>query len=70
MTSQKYVLYCPKCGRVEGFVPESAADDEDDTGEAETTIDDEVVDTPRGASTRVRCPRCGGWVAPDRVRPA
>jgi predicted RNA-binding Zn-ribbon protein involved in translation (DUF1610 family) len=69
MTSQKYALYCPKCGRVEGFVPESAADDEDDT-EAETMIDEEVVVTPRGSATRVRCPQCGGWVAPDRVRPA
>ena len=69
MTSQKYVLYCPKCGRVEGFVPESAADDEDDT-EAESIIDEEVVVTPSGSRTRVRCPQCGGWVAPDRVRPA
>jgi predicted RNA-binding Zn-ribbon protein involved in translation (DUF1610 family) len=69
MTDQKYVLYCPKCGRVEGFVPETF-DQDDDTTESDEVISEEVVRTVGGTSTRVRCPRCGGWVPADRVRPA
>lgn len=70
MTQQKYVLYCPKCGRVEGFVPEAYDSDDDAIGEPEQEISEEVVQTAGGTRVRVRCPRCGGWVAPDRVRPA
>ncbi len=70
MTQQKYALYCPKCGRVEGFVPESSDEGGDDgIGEADEVISEEVVRTPSGTSLRVRCPRCGGWVKGDRVRP-
>ena len=66
---EKYVLHCPRCGRVEGFV--SASDDEpDETPEAEMLIEKEVVRTPSGPAVRLRCPRCGQWIRPDRAGPA
>lgn len=69
MGEEKYVLNCPKCGRVEGIVP--TGDEEDETtAEADVVIEREVVQTPAGISQRVRCPRCGKWIKADRVGPA
>jgi len=69
MGEEKYVLNCPRCGPVEGIVPGRDAD-ERGLPEGEVIIEEEVVQTAGGTTTRVRCPRCGGWVKPDRVRPA
>ena len=71
MSQEKYALNCPKCGRVEGFVDSALADDEDDiVADSEVEIEEEVVRTASGTTTRVRCPRCGGWVKSDRLGPA
>ena len=67
MSGDRYVLDCPRCGRVEGFAPN---DDYDEGGaESEAAIDIEVIRTADGPATRVRCPVCGLWVAADRARP-
>ena len=69
MQEEKFVLNCPKCGRVEGFFP-SAEGESDDAPEEEMIIDEDVVQTPAGPKMRVRCPSCGQWIAADRARPA
>jgi uncharacterized C2H2 Zn-finger protein len=66
---EKYVLHCPRCGRVEGFLAGSN-DEPDETPEAEGLIEKEVVRTPAGLAVRLRCPRCGQWIKPDRATPA
>ena len=71
MTELKYVLNCPDCGRVEGFLAAVHAEEDDDAGlEPEMVIEQHVVKTPTGVTTRFRCPRCGRWVQSDRARPA
>ena len=70
MVDEKYMLNCPRCGRVEGFVP-ADFDDDQPASDTETEIDRDVVQTREGKpAMRVRCPRCGQWVASDRVGPA
>ena len=66
---EKYVLNCPRCGPVVGLVSD-ASDEPGEGPEAETVIEEEVVDTPGGPAVRVRCPRCGQWIKPDQARPA
>lgn len=66
---EKYILNCPNCGKVEGFFPESD-DEPEELPDGEAVIEDDVVNTPAGPAVRVRCPRCGQWVKPDRARPA
>lgn len=66
---EKVVLNCPRCGRVEGYVPVAAGED-DDSPESESIIEEEVVRTPAGPAIRVRCPQCGQWIKPDQARPA
>ncbi len=71
MGQEKYVVNCPGCGRVEGFVSSvNGYDDEEDSPEAEMSIEQQDVRTSGGQSTRIRCPRCGRWLQPDRIRPA
>lgn len=70
MAEEKYVLNCPHCGQVEGFVSVDAQDEAELPPDSEMFIEEEVVRTPSGTTTRLRCPRCGRWVKPDRVRPA
>lgn len=66
---EKYILNCPRCGRVEGYVPVSSGEP-DETPDSDSVIEEEVVHTPAGPAVRVRCPQCGQWVRPDRARPA
>lgn len=72
MLDEKYVVDCPTCGRVEGYVAGAAraGDDPGEPDDAENLIDSEVFEGPHGPASRVRCPRCGGWVAGDRAWPA
>ncbi len=70
MSEQKYILNCPKCGRVEGFLPDANEGYDQASATAETVIEEEVVHTPEGVTTRLRCPQCGSWVRPDQVGPA
>ena len=66
---EKYVINCPRCGRVEGLVADSS-EEPGESPEAETLIEVDVIRTPAGPAIRMRCPRCGQWVKPDRVHPA
>lgn len=70
MADEKYVLNCPHCGPVEGFVATDLQEQADSPPDSETFIEEEVVRTPVGTSSRVRCPRCGRWIKPDQIRPA
>jgi len=69
MQEEKYVLNCPRCGRVEGYIA-SATDDEDAGPESDALITEQHVRAVNGPATRMRCPRCGTWINPDRIRPA
>jgi DNA-directed RNA polymerase subunit RPC12/RpoP len=70
MSPEKYVLNCPRCGRVEGLIESDIEDDPDSLPEAEHVIAEEVVRTASGTHARIRCPRCGSWIGPDRAGPA
>ena len=70
MNDEKYVLNCPHCGRVEGFLPGLQSADDDAPPEAEMQIEQNVVRTRHGSATRFRCPRCGRWLQSDAARPA
>lgn len=70
MSPERYVINCPRCGRVEGLIESDIDDDPDSMPEAESLIVEQVVRTPSGNYTRVRCPRCGSWIRPSGSRPA
>lgn len=70
MADEKYVLNCPHCGPVEGFVSTDFQEQADSPPDGEMLIEEDVVRTPAGTTTRVRCPSCGLWIKPDRVGPA
>ena len=70
MTDERYVLNCPRCGRVEGIVPSEDVSDPGSPPVSDEDIELRQVETASGPTARVRCPRCGGWIVPDRVRPA
>ena len=67
---ERYVLNCPHCGQVEGYVPDAFDVDGPGAAASDDVIEEEVVATPAGPATRIRCPRCGRWLRPDRARPA
>jgi hypothetical protein len=69
MSEERYILECPHCGRVEGYV-DMEDDEEGDAALADSAIVEEEVQTREGPAMRVRCPRCGRWTRPDRARPA
>jgi hypothetical protein len=48
MSPEKYVLNCPRCGRVEGLIESDIEDDPDSLPEAEHVIAEEVVRTASG----------------------
>ena len=68
MADEKYVLNCPHCGRVEGFVSAEADDDEAPASD-DMLIEEDVVRTRSGTSVRVRCPRCGRPATTSSDRP-
>ena len=70
MTGEKYLLDCPDCGQVEGYVPSDFDEDERAPADPDMIIEEDVVRTSAGPATRVRCPRCGRWIRPDRAHPA
>mgnify|MGYP001235139588 CR=1 FL=1 len=72
MLDEKYVVDCPACGRVEGYLagPTRLGNDPNEPDDAENVIDSEVFEGVHGPISRVRCPKCGAWVPPDCVWPA
>lgn len=72
MEGELYIIACPRCGSVEGFLPAGAEDRERDdmVAEVEDFIEEREFDTDGGPVSRVRCPRCGTWVDADLARPA
>lgn len=71
MATEKYVLYCRRCGPVEGYLGEELADEQHDEHgvlEADALIEFDTFDTDAGPVTRLRCPRCGEWADADSAR--
>lgn len=68
MTTERFVLHCPTCGRVTGLAP---TDDSDDAAGAsgDDVIEEDVFESSAGPVTRVRCPKCGRWLNPDLAEP-
>lgn len=70
MPNEKYSLNCPRCGRVEGVLPDLLGSDDEAAVTADAVISQEVVRTPSGVpGVRLRCPSCGQWVKADRAAP-
>jgi len=67
MNSDKYIVHCPHCGIVEATMSDNTDDSSDLPTEGESELEEEVVETSGGPKTRIRCPRCGMWLASDLV---
>ncbi len=65
---EKYVVECPHCGKVEGYLPNDMDDRDVAPGEGDTEIIEQTFEIPH-ATERVQCPQCGRWLSPDRVHP-
>ena len=66
MMGEKYILDCPKCGRVAGYAPWFFEEDSSAVGDPEDMIEERAFETPTGPAIRVCCPTCGSWIRPDR----
>jgi hypothetical protein len=55
---------------VDGYIEESAEEDEPSPELSEGLIEEQEFQTEHGPVTRIRCPRCGQWTQPDRAEPA
>lgn len=69
MVQEAFILDCPACGEVAGYNGNRPGD-ELDAGPAEGVIEVDELEARHGMAAKVRCPECGRWMAPDRVRPA
>ena len=56
--SDRYILYCPKCGKVEGYVPSELTEEEGDLEPDVGVIEQEAVETNSG-------PAQGGYAVPS-----
>lgn len=63
----RLILHCPRCGRVEGYLP--AEDEEQPPGAGEQEIEEETFEGFHGPQMRVRCPKCGQWLETKREEP-
>lgn len=70
MLGERFILNCPACGKVEGYMPPETEEMGGATEDPEAIIVEEVVATSGGITSRVRCPRCGRWTEPSRVSPS
>jgi ribosomal protein S27E len=71
MDGEKYIVKCPDCGEVEGYMSSPIGEDEEaGLGDSEAQIDEEVFDTSSRPVAQVRCPQCGRWLSPYLARPA
>ena len=70
MQDEKYILDCPKCGTVEGYLPCESEEEDAELETSDEMLDEEEFETEGVPITRVYCPQCGSWIPPDRVRPA
>ena len=61
----KLVLNCPRCGKVEGYFPSEEGEDQP-PGTLDEELEEQVFESVHGPKTRVRCPKCGQWLSPDR----
>lgn len=69
MDGDKYIVYCPRCGPVEACASDAWDDASDVPGEIDVEIEEQVVETEHGPEPRIRCPRCGMWLASGLARP-
>ena len=69
MSGEKCALNCPKCGVVEGYIPDANEGYDEAAPPLEEVIEEAVVHTTSGVTTRIRCPRCGSWIGANQARP-
>lgn len=71
MQGEKYIIACPHCGRVEGYLPSSEEDIEGSLVDVdpESIIEERNFQTEAGPASKVRCPACGQWVPADLAQP-
>ena len=64
----RFVMDCPRCGKVEGFI---ATDTDEDTppDSPDEEVEEQTFESVHGPVTRVRCPRCSQWLDVDREHP-
>jgi len=70
MIGEKFIIDCPRCGRVEGFIPDMDEDLNSTPGDADTDIEEQEFTQEGHPMRRIRCPQCGNWLTGDRSRPA
>ena len=69
MNGEKYIIHCPRCGIVEASVYDNIDDSSEVPGEGDIELEEEVWETTHGPESRIRCPRCGAWLASDLAHP-
>ncbi len=71
MDLEKYIIDCPSCGKVEGYIQPQQEDYEEESGVGD--VDEETVEETFESKghpvEKVRCPRCGTWLAANRAGP-
>lgn len=70
MNGEKYVINCPHCGKVEGYLNNPIDPEDVQPADAEEEIIAETFETQGHPVTEVRCPKCGRWLDADLVCPA
>jgi ribosomal protein S27AE len=70
MSEEKFIISCPNCGPVEGYLSSDQDQEQEEIQESsEDLIEEQVFDLEGLPVTRLRCPRCGRWVPADQAAP-
>ena len=71
MQGELFIIDCPRCGRIEGYAPAEEDDVDPAVGDEDESADEvEFFDRDGKPIHKIRCPRCGGWVQPERTQAA
>ena len=69
MQGEIFIINCPRCGPVEGYAPTDEDAVEPAMGDEEVVADEQEFFARDGVPVhKIRCPRCGGWVEPERTK--
>ena len=69
MQGEIFIINCPRCGRLEGYAPTEEDTLEPALGDEDAAADEQEFFARDGHLVhKIRCPRCGGWVEPERTK--